>query len=67
MSMRLNARVQFDRSKSTRKSRGYVDLTEVTSLDASGRACLAALPREGVQFIGVDCLTKAIVVEINQG
>lgn len=45
----------------------FVDLTEVTSIDAAGRACLTSLHREGAQFIAVDCLTKAIVAEINQG
>ena len=45
----------------------YVDLTEVTSVDASGRDCLASLHRQGARFIATDCLTKAIVAEINQG
>jgi ABC-type transporter Mla MlaB component len=41
-----------------------VDLTEMTSLDAAGRACLAALHRRGAEFIATDCLTKAMVAEI---
>jgi anti-anti-sigma regulatory factor len=41
-----------------------VDLTEVTSIDAAGRACLAALHRRGAEFIAADCLTKAVVAEI---
>jgi len=41
-----------------------VDLTEVTSIDAAGKACLAALHRQGAEFIAADCLTKAIVAEI---
>ena len=41
-----------------------VDLTEVTSIDAAGRACLAALHRQGAEFIAADCLTRAVVSEI---
>ena len=41
----------------------YVDLTELTSIDAAGRACLAALHREGARFIAADCMTKAIVAD----
>jgi ABC-type transporter Mla MlaB component len=41
-----------------------VDLTEVTSIDAAGRACLAALHRRGAEFVAADCLTKAVVAEI---
>ena len=43
-----------------------VDLTEVTSIDAAGRDCLAALHRHGTEFIAADCLTKALVAEIIQ-
>ena len=43
-----------------------VDLTEVTSIDAAGRACLAALHRQGAEFVAADCLTKAVVDEIIQ-
>jgi ABC-type transporter Mla MlaB component len=43
-----------------------VDLTEVTAIDAAGRACLAALHRQGAEFIAADCLTKAMVAEISQ-
>jgi anti-anti-sigma regulatory factor len=43
-----------------------VDLTGVTFIDAAGRACLAALHRQGAQFIAADCLTKAVVAEITQ-
>jgi hypothetical protein len=42
----------------------HVDLTEVTAIDAAGRACLAALHRLGAEFIAADCLTKAVVAEI---
>jgi ABC-type transporter Mla MlaB component len=41
-----------------------VDLTEVTSIDAAGRACLADLHRRGAEFIAADCLTRAVVAEI---
>ena len=44
-----------------------LDLTGVTSIDAAGQACLAAMHRGGVEFIAADCLTKAIVAEITQG
>ena len=43
-----------------------VDLTEVTSIDAAGRACLAALHRVGAEFIAADCLTRAVVAEITR-
>ena len=41
-----------------------VDLTEVTSIDAAGKACLAAMHRQGAEFVAADCLTKAVVAEI---
>ena len=44
-----------------------VDLTGVTSIDAAGRACLAALQRQGAEFIAADVLIKGIVAEITQG
>jgi ABC-type transporter Mla MlaB component len=43
-----------------------VDLTGVTFIDAAGRACLAAMHRQGAEFIAPDCLTKAVVAEITQ-
>jgi len=43
-----------------------VDLTEVTAIDAAGRACLVALHQQGAEFITADCLIKAIVAEISQ-
>jgi hypothetical protein len=43
-----------------------VDLTGVTFVDPRGRACLAAMHRQGAEFIAPDCLTKAIVFEITQ-
>lgn len=47
-----------------RKSILRVDLTGVTCLDADGQACLAALHRQGAEFVAADCLMKAIVAEI---
>jgi ABC-type transporter Mla MlaB component len=41
-----------------------VDLTEVTSIDAAGRACLEAMHRGGAEFVAADCLMKAVVAEI---
>jgi hypothetical protein len=43
-----------------------VDLTEVTSIDPAGRACLAALHRRGAEFIAADCLTRGVVAEITR-
>ncbi|SRR5579871_341701 len=43
-----------------------LDLTGVTSIDAAGRACLAALHHQGAEFITADCLTNAVVAEITQ-
>jgi len=43
-----------------------IDLTEVTFVDAAGQACLAALYRQGAEFVAADCFTKAIVEEITQ-
>jgi YHS domain-containing protein len=47
-----------------RKPTLRVDLTGVTSVDAAGQACLAALHRQGAEFVAADCLTKAVVAEI---
>ena len=44
----------------------HVDLTGVTAIDAAGRDCLAALHRQGAEFIAADCQTKDIVHEISQ-
>lgn len=49
-----------------RKTILRVDLMGVTSIDAAGKACLAALHRQGATFVAADCLTKAIVAEITQ-
>ena len=43
-----------------------IDLTGVTFIDAAGKACLAALHRQGAELVAADCLTKAIVAEITQ-
>jgi hypothetical protein len=50
-----------------RKSNLRVDLTGVTFIDAAGEACLAAMHRQGAEFVAADCLTKAIVAEITRG
>ena len=52
---------------SRRQPMPRVDLTEVTYIDAAGRACLAALHRQGAEFIAADCLTRAVVSEITRG
>jgi hypothetical protein len=44
-----------------------VDLTGVTFIDAAGKACLAAMHRQGAEFVAPDCLTRAVVAEIIQG
>ena len=41
-----------------------VDLTGVTVIDAAGKAFLAAMHRQGAEFVAADCLTKAVVAEI---
>ena len=39
---------------------------EVTFIDAAGQACLAALHRQGAEFVAADCLMKAVVAEITR-
>lgn len=41
-----------------------VDLTDMTSIDAAGQACLTAMHRQGAEFVAADCLMKAVVAEI---
>jgi ABC-type transporter Mla MlaB component len=43
-----------------------VDLTGTTFIDAAGQACLAAMHRQGAEFVAADCLTRSIVAEITQ-
>jgi anti-anti-sigma regulatory factor len=43
-----------------------VDLTGLTFMSTSGRACLASLRRQGTEFVAADDLTNAVVDEINQ-
>jgi anti-anti-sigma regulatory factor len=43
-----------------------VDLTGVTFIDAMGQDCLAAMHRQGAEFVAADCLMKAVVAEITQ-
>jgi len=41
-----------------------VDLTDVTYIDAVGKAQLAEMHKQGARFIAADCMTKAVVAEI---
>jgi len=41
-----------------------IDLTDVTYIDAVGRAQLAEMHEQGARFIAGDCMTKAVVAEI---
>ena len=50
-----------------RKSILRVDLTGVTFIDEAGKACLAAMYRQGAEFLTADCMTKDIVAEILRG
>jgi anti-anti-sigma regulatory factor len=43
-----------------------VDLTGLTFMSTSGRACLVSLRRQGAEFVAADDLTNAVVDEINQ-
>ena len=43
-----------------------IDLTEVTFIDDAGKACLAAMHRQGAELVAADCLTRDIVSEITQ-
>jgi hypothetical protein len=38
----------------------------VTFIDAAGQACLAALHRQGAEFVAADCLMKAVVAKITR-
>ena len=40
------------------------DLAGVTFIDGAGKDLLAAMHRQGAEFVAADCLTKAIVAEI---
>ena len=42
------------------------DLTGVTFIDAAGKAYLAAMHRQGAEFVAADCLTRAVVAEITK-
>jgi RND family efflux transporter MFP subunit len=43
-----------------------LDLSGLTFINGAGQACLAALHRQGAEFVAPDCLTKAVVAEITQ-
>jgi hypothetical protein len=49
-----------------RKPTLRVDLTGVTFIGVDGKVCLAAMHRQGAEFVAPDCLTKAVVAEITQ-
>ncbi|HWT83858.1 MAG TPA: hypothetical protein VN648_34325 [Candidatus Methylomirabilis sp.] len=49
-----------------RKTILRVDLTDVTFIDDAGKACLAAMHRQGAELVAADCVTKEIVAEIIQ-
>ena len=38
----------------------------MTSIDAAGKALLAAMHGQGAEFVAADCLTKAVVAEITK-
>ena len=41
-----------------------VDLSGLTFIDNAGKACLAAMHRQGAELIATDCVTKDLVREI---
>lgn len=43
-----------------------VDLAEVTFIDDAGKACLAAMHRQGAELVAADCLTSEVVAEITE-
>lgn len=43
-----------------------IDLSGVTFIGADGAWQLAAMHAQGAEFVGADCLTKAIIEEIRQ-
>ena len=43
-----------------------VDLTGVTFIDDAGKTCLAAMYRQGAEFVATDCVTKAALIEITR-
>lgn len=43
-----------------------VDLTGVTFIDDAGKACLAAMYRQGAEFVAADCVTEDVVTEIQR-
>jgi anti-anti-sigma regulatory factor len=49
-----------------RKAILRVDLTGVTFIDDAGKTCLAAMHRQGAEFVATDCETRAVVAEITQ-
>jgi anti-anti-sigma regulatory factor len=43
-----------------------IDLADVTFIDDAGKACLAAMQRQGAEFVAADCATNALVAEISE-
>ena len=41
-----------------------IDITEVTFIDADGKALLMQLWREGAEFLAAGCLNRSIIEEI---
>jgi hypothetical protein len=54
------------RTLAGRRSAVRFDLVGVTFIDAAGQAFLAAMHRQGAEFIAADCLTRAVVAEITK-
>jgi anti-anti-sigma regulatory factor len=44
-----------------------VDLSGLTFIDHAGKACLAAMQRQGAGLIATDCMTNDVVREIREG
>src|SRR5215471_2645296 len=44
-----------------------VDLSGLTFIDNAGKACLAAMHRQGAELIARDCMTNDVVREIREG
>lgn len=41
-----------------------IDLTSITFIDNAGRALLTTMAQRGARLVAADCLTRAIVAEI---
>ena len=54
----------WQRAKAGPNKRHRFDLTGVTLIDAAGKAFLAAVHAQGVEFVASGCLMRAVVAEI---